>query len=86
MLFIISNECLVYIYSLDFTLNIYVTKKRTMTYLINLILISNRADFPVHGPSSFISSNKFQHDFHFNKLFNVVFNYVLFKEFSNFKK
>ena len=42
---IIDNECLVYINSLDYTLIIYVT-----IYVI--ILISNRANFEVRGPSS----------------------------------
>ena len=45
MQLIIDNECLVYINSLDYTLIIYVT-----IYVI--ILISNRANFDVRGPSS----------------------------------
>ena len=39
-----------------------------------------RTDSLVSKPNS-ISPNKFQDDFHFNKLFNVVLNYVLFKVF-----
>ena len=51
----INNECLVYIHSLYFSVIIYVTKsvnKKAIQYF--LILISNKADFPVCGPSSFV--------------------------------
>ena len=47
----IGDECLVYIHSLDFPLNIRITKNCTIQYFINLI--SNRANFAVRGPTSF---------------------------------
>ena len=46
---IINNECLVYVYSLEFPLIIYLTE---IGHFHTSYLISNRADFAVRGPSS----------------------------------
>ena len=56
---IITNECVFgkYIHSLDFPLNIQISKNWTIPYFHNLI--SNRANFAVRGSSSFWKWNNY---------------------------